>query len=137
MAQLPMILVVDDDRMVADTLAEVLTRGGYTAVAVYDGETALECALVTSPSVLIADILLSGISGIDLAAAISRIFPNCQVILSSGEPRGYGLLGEAREANELVVSRFEFLPKPVSPSTVLACVARKIREDASIHCVRE
>ena len=44
----PVVLVVDDESVIADTLAEILTRSGYKGVAQYDGDSALETALLTS-----------------------------------------------------------------------------------------
>ena len=51
----PIVLVVDDEPIVADTLAEILIRSGYVAIAAYDGESALETAALVPPDLLIAD----------------------------------------------------------------------------------
>src|ERR1700683_4645775 len=80
----PVVLVVDDESAIADTLAEILTLSGYAAMAAYDGEEALEFALFTPPELLIADVMLPGMSGIELGITMRRIFPDCRVLLFSG-----------------------------------------------------
>jgi hypothetical protein len=66
-AHRPVVLVVDDESVIADTLAEILSRSGYHAVPVYDGDSALETALLTPPEMLITDVVLPGMTGIELA----------------------------------------------------------------------
>src|ERR1700679_2638253 len=54
----PVVLVVDDESAIADTLAEILSRSGYAALTAYDAEEALESALMTPPEMLITDVVL-------------------------------------------------------------------------------
>ena len=77
----PVVLVVDDESAIADTLAEILALSGYAAMPVYDGEEALETALLMPPELLITDVMLPGMSGIELAIQMRRIFPDCGVLL--------------------------------------------------------
>src|SRR5208337_2159245 len=81
----PLVLVVDDESTIADTLAEILTRSGYAAMAAYDGEGALETALLMPPELLITDVVLPEMSGIELAITMRRVFPECKIILFSGQ----------------------------------------------------
>ena len=60
----PVILVVDDEHLIADTLAAVLRRGGFAAIAAYDGYSALEVAAVIPPQLLITDISMPRMSGV-------------------------------------------------------------------------
>ena len=80
-AHRPVVLVVDDESVIADTLAEILSRSGYTGIAEYDGDSALETALLTPPEMLITDVVLPGMTGIELAVTVRRIFPECKIIL--------------------------------------------------------
>src|ERR1700677_600375 len=91
----PVVLVVDDESAIADTLAEILTRSGYTAVPAYDAEDALETALLMPPELLISDVLLPGMSGIELAVTVRRIFPDCKILLFSGQAATADLLASA------------------------------------------
>ena len=74
----PIVLVVDDESVIADTLAEILSRSGYRAMAVYDGDSALETALLTPPEMLITDVVLPGMTGIELAITVRRSFPTAK-----------------------------------------------------------
>jgi CheY-like chemotaxis protein len=71
----PVVLVVDDESVIADTLAEILSRSGYAGVAEYDADSALETALLTPPEMLITDVVLPGMTGIELAISVRRIYP--------------------------------------------------------------
>jgi DNA-binding response OmpR family regulator len=122
----PVILVVDDEVMIADSLADILKRSGYTAVSAYDGETAIEAALVTPPKMLISDVVLPGMNGIDLAITVKRIFPECKIILSSGQSGTARLLASA----DCAANRFVFLNKPVHPKELLKRVAESFESPA-------
>ena len=65
------ILVVDDERAIADTLAQILNLGGYAAVPAYSGEAAIASALRTPPELLIVDIVMRAYSLFGSTAAIS------------------------------------------------------------------
>ena len=96
----PVVLVVDDESAIADTLAEILTLSGYAAMPVYDGEEALETALLMPPELLITDVMLPGMSGIELAITMRRIFPDCKVLLFSGQAATTDLLRRVSESLE-------------------------------------
>lgn len=115
----PAILVVDDECVIADTLSEILIRSGFNAIAAYDGPSALDAALLSPPEVLITDVILPGMSGIDLAISMRRIFPDCKVILFSGNAATSPLLASATRAGH----NFVLLTKPVHPADMLAHVS--------------
>lgn len=112
--QRPVVLVVHGDMIVADSLAAVLSQAGFATLAAYDGKTALELALTVPPEVLICDIELSGIKGIELAMAIVNAVPNCKVLLSSSYETNADLT-RARAAGY----KFSSLTKPVHPTEIL------------------
>lgn len=114
----PVVLVVDDESTIADTLAEILKLKGYAAMPVYDGESALESALLMPPELLISDVILPGMSGIELAITVRRIFPDCKVLLFSGQASTSDLLASANNQGH----HFTLLTKPVHPSELLARV---------------
>jgi DNA-binding response OmpR family regulator len=115
----PVVLVVDDESAVADTLTEILSRSGYTAMAAYDAPGALEIALLTPPELLITDVVLPGMSGIELAITIRRIFPDCKTLLFSGQASTTDLLASAKSEGH----HFTLLNKPLHPTELLACIA--------------
>jgi DNA-binding NtrC family response regulator len=111
----PVILVVDDESAIADSLTIILKQGGYAAIAEYDAESALETALVMPPELVMTDVVLPGMNGIELAGAIRRIFPDCKVILTSGHAHIAQKLAVPDENGERLV----FLPKPIHPKELL------------------
>ncbi len=119
----PVVLVVDDESVIADTLAEILTRSGYKGVAQYDGDSALETALLTPPEMLITDVVLPGMTGIELAITVRRIFPDCKIILFSGQASTADLLANARADGH----HFMLLNKPLHPQDLLARVSEGLR----------
>jgi len=118
----PVVLVVDDESVITDSLAAILSQGGYAAISAYDAESALESALLMPPEMLITDVILPGMSGIDLAITIKRIFPDCKIILFSGQASTTDLLNTARQNGH----DFELLSKPLHPSVLLTRIAERL-----------
>src|ERR1700722_2701769 len=109
----PRVLVVDDESIIADTLTEILNKNGYEATAAYDGEEAIETALVKPPHLLISDVMLPGMNGVELATRMRRIFPECKVLLFSGHTQTRELLLNSTNQSG---HHFELLSKPVHPA---------------------
>jgi DNA-binding response OmpR family regulator len=118
----PMVLVVDDEPSVADAYTEILNQSGYAAVAAYDGEGALETALLMPPDLLITDAALPGMSGIELAIAVSEKIPNCKILLIA-DPVETDV--QPAEAGAVRIS-LELLTKPIAPTELLAQVSATI-----------
>ncbi len=114
------IFVVDDEFIIASSLGLILRSKGYDAVSFSGPVDVLEAARATPPDLLISDVIMPQISGIELAIRIQKECPNCKVLLFSGQAATVGLLAEARAAGH----DFEILAKPVHPTDLLA----KIRE---------
>ncbi len=116
------VLVVDDESVIAETVAAILSRSGYAAMTAFDGPEALEMALLSPPELLITDVSLPGMSGIELAITIRRIFPDCKVLLFSGHAATAGLMAGAQRAGHT----FTLLSKPVHPKELLAWVSQSL-----------
>jgi DNA-binding response OmpR family regulator len=119
----PMVLVVDDESVITDTLAEILNRSGYTAIPAYDAEEALESALMMPPELLLTDVMLPGMSGIELAIKVKRIFPDCKILLFSGQAATSDMLAVASRDGH----RFDLLTKPLHPKDLLQHVAAGLK----------
>lgn len=119
---LPVVLVVDDEQVIADTLSMILEKNGFVALTAYDGVSALEIATKIPPKLLISDVVMPHMSGIDLAIAIRRAVPDCKVILFSGQASTSDLLAAARLAGHDFVT----LTKPVHPTEMLARVSQSL-----------
>jgi CheY-like chemotaxis protein len=108
-------LVVDDEHIIADTLAAILRANGFAASAAYSGKSALEEVRSGAPDLLITDVVMPGMSGIDLAIAIRDLYPDCRILLFSGNATTGDLLETARRRGY----EFPLLSKPVAPLDLL------------------
>jgi len=80
------VLIVDDEHLIADTLAEILNdSSNFVAVALYDGASALEWVRGTSIDILITDVVMPELNGIELAKSIKSICPKTRIVLLSGQ----------------------------------------------------
>jgi CheY-like chemotaxis protein len=122
----PRVLVVDDEAVIADTLAEILSLSGFPAIAAYDGNGALGTALLQPPEMLITDVALPGMNGIELAITVKRVYPDCKILLFSGQATTADLLAAARRGGH----QFTLLNKPVAPLDLLATVATHLNAGA-------
>ncbi len=118
-AHRPIVLVVDDEEIIANTRVAILAGWGYAAMASYDAENALEVARIIPPEILISDVCLTGMNGVDLAIEIRSKVPDCKVILFSEQADSLNLLAVARNAGH----NFTLLQKPVHPAELLAHLA--------------
>ena len=117
------VLVIDDDRIVADTLGMVLKFAGYDADVAYSGEQGLELARQSPYDHLLTDVMMEPMNGIQVALAMQVISPKCKVLLISGNQRTSPLLADAvRDGYE-----FEILAKPVHPTVIL----ERLRDQAT------
>jgi CheY-like chemotaxis protein len=115
----PKVLIADDEPVIADTLAMILKQSGFDARAVYSGEKALELAQSFAPEMLISDVIMADLNGIDAAIRIQALLPGIKILLFSGQAATADLLEKARARGY----EFEILAKPVHPQDLL----RKLR----------
>jgi CheY-like chemotaxis protein len=112
----PRILVVDDERVIADTVAEILEGAGFQAATAYDGWNALQVAGSLQPDYLLADVLMPRMNGVDLAMAIRKIYPTARILLFSGQAGITEILRAAQDQG----FQFELIPKPIHPLSLIA-----------------
>jgi CheY-like chemotaxis protein len=110
------VIVVDDEQGIANTLAIILNQAGFEARAVFSGEQAIELLESFQPEMLIADVVMPSMTGIEAAIAIRNKLPKCNILLFSGQAATTELLERARTQGH----EFEILAKPVHPSDLLA-----------------
>ncbi|MGE5724922.1 MAG: response regulator [Acidobacteriota bacterium] len=117
------VLVVDDEVLIADTLGIILRQGGYQCRVVYSGTDALQELLSFRPELLISDVIMPGLRGIDLAIRARELLPGCEILLLSGQAATADLMQVASAAGH----SFDLLSKPVHPDELLNQVARRIK----------
>ena len=115
------VFVVDDESLIADTLAEILNDSGdFEAIAIHGGERALELAQTTAPDILITDVVMPGINGIELARSIHSRHPKTRIVLLSGQAQARDLVKEASHEGH----PFELWAKPIHPDLLLERLKR-------------
>ena len=75
------LLVVDDEKLIADTLYRGLTMHGYQCDKAYDGATALQKLQEDDYSLLICDVLMPGVNGLDLLTTVKQCHPGVAVVM--------------------------------------------------------
>ncbi len=111
----PRILVVDDEKVIADTIVQILNRNGFIAEPAYGGEEAIEKARRHCPELVLSDVLMPQVDGVEAAIAIREHCPEARIILFSGQSATVEILARARERGHT----FEFLPKPIHPTQLI------------------
>jgi CheY-like chemotaxis protein len=112
------IFVVDDELVVALTLAMILNASGYSAVSFTSAEEAIKSAKLADPDLLITDVSMPVMNGIELAILFRNVYPSCRVLLFSGAISTGKLLETAKQKGYV----FPILTKPVHPSDMLAAI---------------
>lgn len=110
------VLVVDDERSLAKVVASYLARDGYQVRCVFDGPAALDAAREDEPDVVVLDLMLPGLDGVEVCRRL-RTFSDCYVIMLTARTE------EADKLTGLGVGADDYLTKPFSPRELVARVA--------------
>ena len=118
MEMLPLVrvFVVDDERIIAQTLGAILEKNGFSSRSFNDPLEALAAAHSSdTPDLLISDVMMPQLSGIDLAIQIRALHPLCRIVLFSGQAETTDLLETAHAQGHT----FQLLAKPLHPLRLL------------------
>jgi CheY-like chemotaxis protein len=117
------VFVVDDEKTIASTTTTILQLSGYEARSFANSLEALETAQIDCPDLVLSDVMMSELTGIDLAFRLKEICPVCKIILFSGQTKTTTDLLEAarREGHEFTV-----LAKPIYPTELLARIKEEM-----------
>jgi CheY-like chemotaxis protein len=122
----PRVLIADDERVIADTLAMILNHGGFEARAVYSCIKALEMAPDFKPDLLISDVIMSDLNGIEAAVRMKALLPDIRVFLLSGQTA----TAEMLEREKATGYGFEVLIKPLHPTDLIRKLRDTMQENA-------
>jgi CheY-like chemotaxis protein len=114
------VLVVDDERAIADSLARILLSYGYESRAVYSGRDAMCGAAEFRPQVLITDIVMPGMNGVELAEWFTAEQPDCRVMMTSANLLHF----EPADLEFPHSDRVVFLAKPVRIPDLIEFLAK-------------
>jgi DNA-binding NtrC family response regulator len=115
------VLVIDDETAIADTLARILRHHGFNTLTEYSAKGAARVAEDFNPDVLITDIVMPGINGIDLAEWFCKTYPACRIILMSANLLHFDDSFLSFEHTQEIA----FFPKPVRIPDLLEVLAGK------------
>ncbi len=109
------IFVVDDEEIIVSTVTAILNMSGFPATGFQSAEAALRATDSESPDLLVTDVSMPGMNGIELAIRFKSLCPNCKILLFSGHATSEELLAAARAEGH----DFTLLSKPVHPKDLL------------------
>lgn len=118
--------VVDDENIIASTLELILIAQGFDARSFVDPLDALAAAHVETPQLLITDVMMPNMNGIELAIQVAQLCPECKILLFSGQAATHDLHAEAKARGH----DFNLLAKPVHPNMLLQTI-RELMETGS------
>jgi YesN/AraC family two-component response regulator len=110
------VLVVDDERLVADTLTLIFGKSGFEAQAAYSANHAMERAREFKPHLLLCDITMPGKDGLALVNEISQELPDCRILILTGF---YSNLKIVRDEAKRLSVPLTILTKPCQPDELL------------------
>ena len=108
------VLLVDDEREFATTLTERLSLRGYEASAAFTAEEAIAAVAASVPDVVLLDLNLPGVRGVELLMTLRRLLPHGEIILLSGH------LDLAEKIEGVRIDAFGLLLKPVELPELIA-----------------
>lgn len=119
------ILVVDDEKSIRFTLSALLKKEGYEVDTAQDADAAFELLGERIYDIVLTDIVMPRISGVDLLKAVKSLSPAARVIMMTGAPS----LDTVKDS--LLSGAFEYIYKPFSKETVLETVKRAVDDKAA------
>jgi CheY-like chemotaxis protein len=115
------VLVVDDQSLISDTLAEILENAGFEAMAAHDGWEALDIVARFRPDWVLSDVLMPRMNGVELAIAVQQKYPRTAVLLFSGQAGISEILDEGKQRGY----EFELIAKPIHPLKLIQRLKQK------------
>lgn len=125
----PNILVVDDEPVARQSLTDILKLEGYLVAAAPNGQAAVEHIRTHSVDLMIVDLKMPGMDGLEVVQVVNQLSPETEVILLTA----YGSIETAIQALRLRIH--DYLLKPASPAQVLASVKKGLSRRAKVRSV--
>ena len=124
----PIVMVVDDEPLIRETILEILREEGFEPIGISDGTAAVTWAERIKPDVVLADVIMPGINGVDMAIQLRKKMPAVRIMLFSGQASAADLLERARSQGH----NFELFPKPIKPDELVAALRAATTEDRRV-----
>jgi CheY-like chemotaxis protein len=114
----PIVMVVDDEPLIRETILEILREEGFEPIGISDGAAAVSWAQRIEPDVVLADVIMPGLNGVEMAITLRAKMPELRIMLFSGQAAAADLLERARAEGY----EFELFPKPIRPDDLVAAL---------------
>lgn len=109
----PRVIVADDEPVITQTIEQILNSQGFEAKGVLSGEDAVTLARNFAPDILVSDICMGIIDGIQTAVRVQRLHSDCKVVLFSAT------VLDDHQLRKIRLMGFDFLRKPLHPLGLL------------------
>lgn len=119
------ILVVDDEPVARQSLTDILKLEGYTVASAPNGQAAVEYVRTQNVDLMIVDLKMPGMDGLEVVQVVNQVSPETEVILLTA----YGSTETAIQALRLRIH--DYLLKPASPAQILATVKKGLARRSS------
>lgn len=116
------VLLVDDEELFVQTLSERLEMRDLKSDTVYDGNQAIEFVNENEPDVMVLDLKMPGIDGMEVLRRVKKMYPNIEVIILTG----HGTDRDEDESRRLGV--YDYLKKPVDIDTLVERIKAAYQE---------
>ncbi|MCP4757056.1 MAG: response regulator [Proteobacteria bacterium] len=120
------ILVIDDEHLIRESISDFLEDADYTVLQAENGKKGLEAFRIEMPDIVLVDLRMPEVDGLDVLATVKRESPDIPVIVVSGT----GVLQDAIEA--LRLGAWDFITKPIGDMAVLEYSVKKALEVAEL-----
>jgi two-component system nitrogen regulation response regulator NtrX len=125
------ILIVDDEQSIRESLTGILQDEGFSPSSAENGEAAIEKVSEEKPDLILLDIWMPGMDGMETLTKIRSIYPDQLVVMMSG----HGTIETAVKATKL--GAYDFIEKPLSLEKVLLCIQNAVKVSQLVEENRE
>jgi len=116
------VLIVDDDRDISSLLSVLMNKAGLTSMMAHDGETALRLVPVARPDLLLVDVKMPGIDGMEVLKRVKETNPHMPVVLITAYAEVQASVAAMR------AGAFDYLAKPFDHAEVIRVVRAALAE---------
>ena len=120
------VLVVDDSAMSRRMVRRILEQGGYSVIEAEEGVAALETYFLEKPDLVLLDLVMTGMYGLDVLTKLRELDPGARVVVASAD-----IQSSTRTMVTDAGARF-FLSKPFVPEQVLSTVSAALAEGDNV-----
>lgn len=122
----PHLIVVEDDQQLSELLVEYLNANGFEVTPVSSGDVAAERILETQPDLVVLDLMLPGLSGLDVCRRVRDEYDGAILMLTASQ-------SDADHVAGLELGADDFVTKPIEPRVLLARIRAQLRRFEADH----